>query len=141
MKKSRIKQPGFVAVELLLSLSILALLATGIAYVALYAAASSLIAGQHSRAVLLAEEGLEAVRAIRDNNFADITEGDYGIGLENNNWEFLEGSDVREGFTRTIHISELQTNVSYITSTVEWFDIRDNPHSVTLATALSNWKN
>jgi Tfp pilus assembly protein PilV len=70
------------------------------------------------QALFLAKEGIEAARAIRDNDFNFLTDGAHGITFGTSTWAFTEASDTVNGFTRTVTISPFDLRTKKITSTV-----------------------
>ena len=71
---------GFSLVEVILSSAVFALLVTALVGAYLYGQESTALAGNRARAVMLAEEGLEATRNIRDGGFNDLGVGIHGLG-------------------------------------------------------------
>ena len=117
MKKERLHtkyQKGFSLVEVILASSVFILLATALVGSYLYGQESTALAGNRARAVLLAEEGLEAVRNIRDEgaegSFGTLTAGTYGLATSSNQWIFSGGSDATSIFTRTITITYVDSS-------------------------------
>lgn len=135
-----LKQIGFSTVEVLLAGSIFAVIVTALIGGVIYGRESTLLAGQRTRAIFLAEEGLEAVRNIRDNSFANLTIGTYGLAISGlNTWIFSGSSDITDIFTRQIIIASAGTNRLQVTSTVTWQQDLQRSGSVSLVTYLNNW--
>ena len=87
-----------------------------------------------------AEEGLEAARSIRDNNFADLTNGDHGLLISGGNWQFFGTSETIDGkFTRIINVEEIDPNRKQVTSQVTWQFTETRPQEIILVTYLTNW--
>jgi len=84
------------------------------------------------QALLLAKEGIEATRAMRDNDFNPLADGAHGITFGTSTWAFTGTSDTASGFTRTVTVSAFDHRTKKIISTVT------GPHasSATLTTAL-----
>lgn len=133
-------QLGFSLVEILLAVSIFGLMVTALAGGFIYGQQSTALAGMRSRAAILADEGLEAVRNIRDENFTNLTDGTYGLAISGNQWVFSGISDVTDIFTRAITISSVDANRKLVTSTVNWPQNPQRTGNVTLTTYLTNWK-
>ncbi len=152
MKGFNQKQNGFSLLEVILSISIFTIGVVGIGLFVIDIQTTAERSQNLSQGILLAEEGLEAVKSIRDNNFEDITNGTHGLDSVDGVWQFYGDSDVtilgRESgvgrtFTRTITISTSAYNeeeivVKLIESNVSW-PIRDGTSDVTLSTLLTNW--
>lgn len=132
---------GFSLVEILLSVSLFSFVITALVGAFIYGQESTAISGTRSRAIFLAEEGLEASRNIRDNNFADLTAGGHGLAIsENNNRTFSGTSDATDIFTRQIAISAIDANRKQVISTVTWRQTPQRSGSISLTTYLTNWR-
>jgi hypothetical protein len=130
---------GISLVEILLALSILVLLITVVAGALIYGNESAHLAGSRSQASSIAEEGLEAVRNIRDNNFTNLVDGTYGLAVSGNQWVFSGSSDTIDIFTRQIVISTVDTNTKQIVATVSWQENAQRSDSIILTSYLTNW--
>ena len=136
--KSRIN--GFSVVEVVLAAGLFGLIITALTSILIYGEESSALAGQRARATFLAEEGLEAVRNIRDENFTNLTDGNYGLQVLSNQWGFSGTSDTTDVFTRQINISTIDSNRKSITSTITWQQNPQRIGSVVLTTRLTYWQ-
>ena len=133
-------QAGFSLVEVILSSAVFALLVTALVGAWLYGQESTATAGARARAVLLAEEGLEASRNIRDSSYANLSTGTHGLQISSNQWGFSGTSDITDSFfTRQVVISSVDTNRKNGTSTVTWQQNPSRTGSVSLATRFTNW--
>lgn len=132
------KQAGFSAVEVLLAAAVFGVLVTAIIGALVYGRASTATAGERNRANLLAEEGLEAVRNIRDASYANLTDGTYGMVLSGGVWTLSGSSDVNGVFTRQVTIAANGTNRKLITSRVSWPQ-GSTTSQTEVATQFSNW--
>ncbi len=131
---------GFSLVEALLSISIFSLLITAFVGSIIYGQESERLSGERARATFIAEEGLEAVRNIRDANFEDLVPGTYGLEVSGGQWNFSGSSDVTDIFTRSVNISDADANTKTVTSNVEWKQNEQRDGSVSLTTQMTNWK-
>ncbi|MDI6820869.1 MAG: hypothetical protein QMD65_01685 [Patescibacteria group bacterium] len=140
-KKRGIFKRGFALIEALLATSIFALLATAFIGSLIYGEKSTTVAGSRSRALFLAEEGLEAVRNIRDEDFNKLTDGTFGLAITDNSWKLSGSSDLTEIFNRQISISSIDPKIKKVASTVSWQDVNEEtPHFISVTTYLSKWK-
>lgn len=137
MKKG---QSGFSLVEVLLSVSVFGLIVTALVGGFIYGQQSTALSGARSRATILADEGLEAVRNIRDENFSNLTDGTHGLAISDNKWTLSGTSDVTDIFTRAITISPVDANRKQVFSTVTWPQTPSENGSVVLSTYLTQWK-
>ncbi len=133
------KQSGFSLVEIILALAILALLTVALIGNFIYSQESAVVAGAKSRAAFLAEEGLEATRNIRDADFANLVDGNYGLTTSSNQWIFSGTQDVTDIYTRQIQISTPSANRKQIISQVTWQQTAQRTGTVSLTTYLTNW--
>jgi prepilin-type N-terminal cleavage/methylation domain-containing protein len=131
---------GFSIVEVLLAVSIFALIVTGFVGAFLYGQEATMLSGNRAQAVFLAEEGLEAVRNIRDDDFSNLTDGNHGIFVSGNEWAFLGTIDVNGIFMRQIEIETIDINRKVATSTVTWQQNQQRQGSVSLVAYFSNWQ-
>ncbi len=92
------------------------------------------------RAIYLAQESLEALRNIRDNNFINLTNGTHGIAVLSNEYSLSGASDVTDIFTRQTTISTINENQKQVSVLVTWADENSPTNSVTLNTYLTNWR-
>lgn len=115
------------------------LVASGIFIVAVSAIVTLLIggylanrrAGENYQALFLAEEGLEAVRSIRDNSWNDLAAGQHGLAVVGGKWAFSGTDDATDGLTRSVFITTIDSSQKNVSLTVG---------PLTLATLLTNWQ-
>lgn len=141
MKKEQLTtRQGFLLVEIILTTALFVLFVTAFSGVFYYGLQSSSFAGDRARAVMIAEEGQEAVRSIKNSNFANLVDGVYGLTFTNNTWSFLGNQDVVDSFTRKVFISSDGTNRKKVTVSVTWNQTADRVGSVSIPTRYSNWR-
>jgi len=128
---------GFVLLEILLSVLLLGIIVTAIVGALIYGQETTARSGDIGRAVALADEGLEAVRNIRDAGFVNLVDGTYGLAVTGGIWVFSGSQDVTGIFTRRIIISTYGPQRKQIISRVT---IDDQEKEVILTTILSNWR-
>lgn len=134
------KKSGFSLVEVLLSGAVFALLVTALVGAYLYGKESTALAGNRARAVFLAEEGLEAVRNIRDANFTNLSNGTYGLAISGGQWSFSGSSDTSGMFTRTVTVSSGGTNRKDVTVDVAWQQNASRSGQVSLVSRFADWQ-
>lgn len=133
-------QNGFSLIEVILSSAIFALLVTALVGAYLYGQEATALAGNRARAVMLAEEGLEASRNIRDASYSNLTLGTHGLQISSNQWGFSGTADVTDSFfTRQIVVSSVDANHKNVTSTVSWQQNPVRTGTVSLITRFTNW--
>ncbi len=131
---------GFLLVEIILTSALFLLFVSAFAGVFYYGIQSSSFAGDRSRAVMVAEEGLEAVRSIKNTNFSNLVDGTYGLTFSGNTWSFLGTQDVSGAFTRQVTITSAGVNRKNVVVTVTWQQTPDRAGSVSIPARFSNWK-
>lgn len=131
-------KPGFTLVEVILAIAVLALIMTVLAGALAYGQIGSSASGDASRALKLADEGLNAVRNMRDESFGNVTAGNHGLAIVSNQWAFSGTSDVNGDFTRVVNVVDLTADEKEVTVTVSWND-NGIPKSVQLQTRLNTW--
>lgn len=137
-------QSGQSLVELVIAIGVVVLVISSVAFLVIDSYVSGRLSKEITQANFLAEEGMEAVRSIRDNSWDDLSPGTYGLAVSGNNW-ILQGlqedisSQLNEG-TRTITIEEIDPDRKRITSQVDWKFIEARPQQVQLITYLTNWQ-
>ncbi|GEM_PF-622367 len=136
----RAPRAGFSLIEILLGVGILSLIITVIAGALSFVQQSLFLIGERSRAIDIAEEGLEASRNIRDEAFASLLVGTNGVSTTSSRYGFSGAFDVIDGiFTRTVNVAQPDNVRRKLTSTVTW-TLRDSQTaSVQLMTELADW--
>lgn len=143
MKRQLLKlqhtQDGMSVVEVLLAGSILLIMATAASGSLFYSQESAKLAGNKTQATLLAEEGIEAVRNLRDNAWSNLNDGTYGLNISGGQWVLSGSQDVNGLFTRQITIASTGSNRKDITAQVNWQQNPQRSGTVSLTTRLTNW--
>lgn len=138
-ESSATNQAGFSLVEVILASAVFALLVTVLVGAYLYGQESTALAGNRARAVLLAEEGLEAVRNIRDPAFVNLTDGTYGLTTTGDQWDLFGSQDTSDIFTRQVVVSSVDTTRKSVAVNVTWQQNPQRSGIVSLVTYLTNW--
>lgn len=140
-------QKGQSLIELLVAMAVFVLALSTISFLIIDSYVSNRAGRERTQATFLAEEGLEAAKSIRDNNWAnldDLSDGSYRIAVSGNNWIFQESEEditgqLRDG-KRKIIIDTIGPDRKKITSKVTWELTAGRPQEVNLVTYLTNWK-
>lgn len=141
--------------EVLIATSLFAVMSVGAVYLALDVVQNDAKIQLDNEALLYAQEGLEAVRNMRDNDFLSLTSGDHGLVLVDGKWEFIAAPEEIDGFFyRTVTVDDvyrdpttgeiaetgnLDPDIKKITSEIVWSWKAVQERSVVLTTYLSNW--
>ncbi len=137
--------------EVLLSIAIFTIGVVGIGLFMIDIMGTAEKAQNLNQAILLADEGLEAVKSIRDESFDDVVVGTFGATTTGGSWSLIEDEPdvniIGKTFTRTITISlgsvteppeSATTSVMQIKSNVTW-PMRSGTGDVSLYTFITNW--
>ncbi|TSC55425.1 MAG: Uncharacterized protein G01um101418_909 [Parcubacteria group bacterium Gr01-1014_18] len=131
---------GLTLVEVLLS-SATFMIVIGVFMSALITSRESLFySGAQLRALYLAEEGLEATRNIGEENFGNLTAGTRGLVQSGGQWGFLGTQDIKDIFTRSIVIADVDADTKQITSNITWQQNPQRQGNVSLVTELIYWR-
>lgn len=130
---------GFSLVEIVLASGVLALLSLIFLGILTYGQQSTVRAAQRDRAIFLAQEGLEAARSIRDQSFANLTTGDFGLAASNQ-WSLSSQPNIEDIFTRTITIVDINGQTKKVTSKVAWKQSGSNIIDLSFSTLFTDWR-
>lgn len=139
-RAKKFNKQGFSLIEIILASALLGMMTLIFLSVLTYGQISTKRAIDRNRAVLLSEEGLEAARAIRDENFSNLITGNYGLQWMNNKWQLVSGTEIVENFTRSISVSDVDAHTKQIISKVEWVPIGGGNLSINISTLLTDWR-
>lgn len=131
---------GFLLVEILLSTSLFVLFLTAFAGVFYYGLQSSILAGKRSQATMVAEEGQEAVRSMKNSNFSSLVAGAHGLTYAGDTWSFSGTVDTVNGFTRQVTVTDIDSNRKDVTVTVTWPQTTNRTGSISFSSRVTNWK-
>ncbi|HEX7963501.1 MAG TPA: hypothetical protein VF466_02820 [Candidatus Saccharimonadales bacterium] len=138
-KRQPARQAGFSVIEVLLAAAVFGTLVVALVGSIVYGRSSAAESGNHQRATLLAQEGIEATRNIADAAYSNLTDGTFGLVQTSTQWTLSGSSDTDGFFTRHVTISTVSTNHRLITSTVTWPQAGGGTGSVVLTTRITNW--
>lgn len=132
---------SFTITELLIALAIFAVVASGIIFVIIDALEAGRASKDRTIANALAQEGLEAVRSIRNRDYSELVAGTYGLAQSGNQWILSPIAEIIQNrFTREIIIENYAFNEKKITSKINWELRAGRTLKINLVSILSNWK-
>lgn len=137
-KNIRNSSPGFGLVEAILAASLFSLVAAVFAGALIYGQQSAFSSGNASRAAFVAQEGLEALRNIRDEDFSNLEDGTHGLAIQDGVWRLAGHSNTVDVFSREIEISSVDANTKKAVSTVSWTSLFQQPSQTALTTYFVN---
>jgi len=130
-------------VELLIAMGVFVLATSTITFLIIDAYIANRAGRERTMATFLAEEGIEASRSIRDNNWGNLAAGEHGLAISGGNWIFSGTQDdisnqLKEG-SRKITVENIDSKRKKITSQVTWKLTEARSQAVNLITYLTNW--
>ena len=131
---------GSSLIEAVLAGMLFALVATAFIGAISYGNESTALAGERTRATSIAEEGLEIVRNMRDEDFTNLADGTFGLAISGDQWILSGSQDTIGEFTRHIEISTVDADAKTVVSTVTWQQNAQRTGSVSITTRLTNWR-
>lgn len=126
-------------IEVLLAIALFAIFATTLVISIGYGEQSSASAGLRTRAAILADEGVEVARNIRNTSYDNLVDGTYGLAFSAGKWALTGSPTAVDSFTRQITISTISDSVKKVTSQVSWPQTPSGTAKVTFDTYLTNW--
>ena len=117
------KEKGQSLIELMIAMGVFVLMVSTVAWLIIDVYLADRAGRERMEATLLAQEGIEAVRSMRDSDFDNLIAGTYGLTLSGSNWLFSGSSDSHDQFTRQIVVSDVtgaidQTDIKKVESRV-----------------------
>lgn len=133
---------GFALLEILLAVSMFAVVALLFLSTLILGQEGSLISGERERAILIASEGIEAVRNIRDSSFGAVpAAGVYGVYSSSTlGWYLASTPDTTGPYLRTVTITDISSTVKDVEVRVDWQHTFGRTGTVVLTTRLTDWR-
>lgn len=107
---SKNSQAGMSIIEIIVAVGLFVIIAGGATITVLSAFSSTRLAKEELQATLLAEEGLEAVQSLRNQDWDNLSAGTYGLSQVGGSWSFSGSSDIDPSgkFTRVVILSQVE---------------------------------
>lgn len=134
------KSGGSALLESILGIALLSLYAVMLIGTIEYVQIQSLKKTMRAEALFHAEEGIEAVRSMRNQGFTELQTGPHGLTEAGGHWEFAGTGDSTGEFARVITISQTDTGTVEVISRVTW-GLRMQAGDVALFATLTDWQN
>ncbi len=146
---------GQSVIEVIIAVAIFVILASGSVTVILGSFLSSRQGSEETQASFYAQEGLDAVKSIRDQSWEFLVDGDHGLSFAGGKWVFNGTSEVLGKYTRKITISPvnrsvggdiaptggtLDPNTKKAVALVTWNFTPIKTSSVEMSSYLTNWQ-
>jgi hypothetical protein len=152
---SKRRASGFMLLEVLLSIGLLALILSTLGSVVLVSGGTTR-GGQSNKAALAAQEGLAALQTM---SFADLSATETGtLSFAGNRWTLGSGAaqTISTGITRFVRVRAVNRDASCqivssggtadidsktLQSIVNWIDLAGRSHNITLSALKTQWEN
>lgn len=159
--KRRFFLSGFSVFEVILAVALFVIFAAGAVVLGITALRSNRLSAEETVAAHFASEGIESVRSIKKQNFANLTRtGSTGVVVTGGTWSLSGVSNTlyhnsSDNYVRTIAISDvyrdaggnivtsggtLDTNTVKVVSTVSWKPASGYNKTIDLTDYFSNWE-
>lgn len=147
------KNSGAVLIELIVSLAVFMIIVAGVFSTLLGSLRDTVDNKSQTEGHFLAQEGIEAVKSIRDNDWLDLADGTHGLTDGSGYWDFQGVSETIGDYTRSITIEGVNRDVSgdivtsggsldprtkKITTTIDWIGIA-SAQSIITESYLTDW--
>lgn len=133
-----LNQRGFSPIEVLLAATVFGMLVVALVGAFIYGRIATEDAGDRGAAMMLADEGIQALRNIRNGAYTNLTDGTFGLAQVSNQWALSGSSDVNGIYTRQITVASNGSNRKNVTSTVSWSQ-GGISKQVSITSLFSNW--
>ena len=154
------KNLGFGIVEVIVAMSIFIIIAVTAVTTIIGSFSTNRLGDEETKATLIAQEGLEAARSIKNQGWANpflgtLCTSGCGVSISGGVWSWLGSSNTSGNFTRIITVANVQRNggsdivtsggtddpdTKKVTSTVTWNFTPARNNTVSLATYLTNFR-
>lgn len=96
---------------------------------------------RQAQALAIAEEGIQASISIADRSWTDLELGEHGLSIGSSPamWIFQGTSDTNAGYTRTIEVSESDSDTKKVVVIVTWHPRPDRTATVEQELLLTDW--
>ena len=100
----RFKKNGQSVVEIILAVAVFSIIASGVVVLGVGTLQGYLRTQDESRAIEIVQEGMDAVRSIRDRNWSSLSVGSHGLSDTGGLWVFSGVSEIVGKYTRTVTV-------------------------------------
>ena len=103
---------GFSLLELVFAIAIFMIIVSGVVIPIINNYINNLENQEYVKANAVINESWEAVRSIRNGGWSNMISGTHGLALSGGNWIFSGSSDLTDGFTREVILSEPSRDIA-----------------------------
>ncbi len=129
---------SFSVVEIMLAIAIFTFLAIAIGSMLSYSSQTNASSGDKDKATFLAQEGMEAIIAIRNEDYSNLVDGAHGLAIVSNQWQLQNSSDQVGQYNRQINISQIDIYQKKVEVIVSWTNKFDNLQEIKLTRVLAD---
>lgn len=131
---------GSLLLEAIIAIGVFAIFLGGIGLSLILGERSTIASGDRAQAVFLASQQLEAIREMRQRDFALLSVGTHGVKLTESGWAFSGSSVLQNGYRSSIVISSHAQDWIDVQSQVRWNFGNTRSGSIVLETSITNWQ-
>ncbi|MEK7122849.1 MAG: hypothetical protein AAB855_03250, partial [Patescibacteria group bacterium] len=155
MRRALLDGSGQTILEVVIALAIFTFLSAALTALVLGGTHGASQGSQHTEAAAMAQEGMEAVRSIRDGAYNELTSGAHGLAITNDQWVFSGTQDTVAPFVREITVSDVCRNAvddiapcpaiyndrhtRFVESAITWQTIEGTTNEVIQEAYLTQW--
>jgi type II secretory pathway pseudopilin PulG len=157
LTKATKSQAGLSIIEIIIAVSLFAIISASSMGAILGSFSTSRLGEEQNQANFLALQGIEAVTSIRNQDWANMSNGTFGLNYSGDSWTFSGTSDTDPSgkFTRVITISDVgrdgnnnivgsggtvDSETKRVVSTVTWDFTPTRNNSIIQEAYLTNWQ-
>ena len=129
-------------IEALAAIAVTMLVVTSLVGLGVSAIRSATVSRNRASAVSYAQEGMEAIRSIRDRGYGELSScsGTRKVYWSGSRWECQSGAETLDSiFTRSFTASEVTPGKLQVAVRVTWID-NAGSHTMNLDSYLTNWR-
>lgn len=148
---------GLSIIEIIIAVTLMSMIVAGSAVAIVGALGSSRLAKEELQATLLAQQGMEAMQSIRNQNWSNLVDGQYGLSETTGSWGLVSSteSNLLNKFDRQITITAVERDdnadivptggtvdeqTKLVTVVVSWDFTPTRSNSVELQQYFTNWQ-
>lgn len=131
---------AFSLVEVILAIAIFSLIVLSAGTVFVYTQKNLLSSAKKNKAILLADEALEALRNIKDDDFNNLFIGSYFLSEDTGSFSLVQGVEDIDKFQRSIEIEEVDENTKKAVVEVSWEDNLQDNKLLSVEQYFTNWR-
>lgn len=137
-RTKRLRTRGVSLIEVLIAMALFILSVSTLGMLGFTGVDLARESAERLQAISYAEEGVEALRAIRSESFALLTPGVYGITSSGGSWQLGAVPDTSGAYTRTVTLTPEGSGRMHVALDVDWEIAPGRPGNVHIAGMLAS---